>query len=197
MRSRSPLRGEVSRRTVAARSGGRRSSPDPRASERSSAGRAIAWMSANVGAMPTMKGSSCNHRSRTRTVSSAAWSERETSYDPAPLRWRLYGRRPRRAVSRVGRRRGQEAMAMGHVARSTQRGEKAVDGRGVEGAAQEGGPIHAGKPRIERAAKELVPVRDGEDVRGHRPTKLTPAGTRRSPRSSRRTWAKTTSPATC
>ncbi len=184
MRSRSPLRGEVSRRTVAARSGGRRSSPDPRASERSSAGRAIAWMSANVGAMPTMKGSSCNHRSRTRTVSSAAWSERETSYDPAPLRWRLYGRRPRRAVSRVGRRRGQEAMAMGHVARSTQRGEKAV------------GPIHAGKPRIERAAKELVPVRDGEDVRGHRPTKLTPAGTRRSPRSSRRTWAKT-SPATC
>ena len=74
------------------------------------------------------------------------------------------------------------------VARATQRGEEAVDGRGVrhdrahrhascapgaardvhvEGAAQEGGPIHAGKRRVERAARESVPVRDGEDVRGH------------------------------
>ena len=98
------------------------------------------------------------------------------------------GRRPRRDVSRVGRWRGQAAMAMGHVARATQRGEKAVNGRGVrhdrahrhapcapgaardvhvEGAAQEGGPIHAGKRRVERVAKESVPVRDGEDARGY------------------------------
>ena len=37
----------------------------------------------------------------------------------------------------------------------------------VEGSAQEGGPIDAGKRRVERAAKESVPVRDGEDLRGH------------------------------
>ena len=38
----------------------------------------------------------------------------------------------------------------------------------VEGSPQERGPIDAGKRRVERAAKESVPVRDGEDVRGHR-----------------------------
>ncbi len=85
----------------------------------------------------------------------------------------------------------------GWVARTTQRGEKAVDGRGVrhdrahrhapcapgaardvhvEGAAQEGGPIDAGKRRVELAAKESVPVRDGQDVRGHAaPTAPAPA----------------------
>ena len=34
--------------------------------------------------------------------------------------------------------------------------------------ALERGPIDAGKRRVELAAKESVPVRDGEDVRGHR-----------------------------
>jgi len=69
----------------------------------------------------------------------------------------------------------------GWVARATQRGEKAVDGRGgrhdrahrnapcapgaardvhVEGAAQEGGPIHAGKRRVELASLD--------DLRGAR-----------------------------
>ncbi len=67
----------------------------------------------------------------------------------------------------------------GWGARATQRGEEAVDGRAgrhdrahrhafcapgaardvhVEGAAQEGGPIHAGKRRVERAAKERAAV---------------------------------------
>jgi len=92
--------------------------------------------------------------------------------------------RPRRDVSRVGQWRGQAATGGSRARRS----EEAVDGRGgrhdrahrhapcapgaardvhVEGSAQEGGPIHAGKRRVERAAKESVPVRDGENVRGH------------------------------
>ena len=96
--------------------------------------------------------------------------------------------RPRRDVSRVGRWRGQAATG-GSRERATQRGEEAVDGLGgrhdrahrhascapgaardvhVEAEAQEGGPIDAGKRRVERAAKESAPVRDGGDVRGHR-----------------------------
>ena len=44
---------------------------------------------------------------------------------------------------------------------------------------KERGPMDAGKRRVELAAKESVPVRDGEDVRGHlqrRPRHIYPEG---------------------
>ena len=74
--------------------------------------------------------------------------------------------RPRRDVSRVGRWAVARSGGDGWVARATQRGEKAVDGRGVRHDRAHR-PIDAGKRRVDRAAKESVPVRDGEDIRGH------------------------------
>ena len=48
----------------------------------------------------------------------------------------------------------------------------------VEGSAQEVRPIHAGKRRVERAAKESVPVRDGAGCSG---PPATPSGLLRGP----------------
>ena len=59
----------------------------------------------------------------------------------------------------------------GQIARATERAEKPGDGRGVrhevERAAQEGRPIDTRMRRVELAAEQSLPVRDGEDVRRH------------------------------
>ncbi len=102
--------------------------------------------------------------------------------------WRAPDRgRPRRDVSRVGRRRGQAATGGSRERRSAAR-RRSMDAGAVTTArtvVRPAHPVHrvtstskvrrkrvaqssARKRRVERAAKESVPVRDGEDVRGYR-----------------------------